>query len=141
MTDSIKSIIGSALKKSGFTAFEDFENVDTLDYPEDYLGFIAVKELTSSRWVRSLDCKTYATELSGKLCVRLMGKRGIFDDHLELDKKISNFVVKIGFSPQIIATSVKRDIITENAVLGRLEGQVYVDFNVLVTLSSLWEGA
>ena len=141
MTDNIKNVIKAAIEKSGFRAFDDFESVDTLTYANDYLGFFAISNLELSRWVRSLDFKTYGNEISGYASVRLLGKHGIYDDYNELEEKINGFIERLGFSSQIIATSVKREEITENRILGRLEGQVGIGFKALITVSTLWEGA
>ena len=140
MTDNLKSIVKVAITQSGFKAFEDYENVDTLDYPEDCLGFYSLKDCELSRWVRSLDCKTYATEMSGRLSIRLVGKRGIFDDHAKLEELMGNVISRLALSSQLIVSSVSKGEITENEVLGRLEGHISLNVKALITVGSLWEG-
>lgn len=140
MTENLIKIVKTAIEQSGFKAFEDFENVDTLELSEDYLGFYALKDYELSRWVRSLDFKTYATELSGRLSIRLLGKHGVFDDYSALEEMLSTVIKKLALSSNIIVSAVRKGDISENMILGRLEGHITLDFKSIVTVNSLWRG-
>lgn len=133
----IASIVKSLAEKSGFVAFDDFEDVDTLEYPLKYLAFAAVKKYVISSWVRSYDYQIYGAEITGRVCIRLFGKRGNFSDRETLSKRVSSLIKKLGFCSQFVMTSIECGELVENRLLGRLEQDIIVDFRTMITAAGL----
>lgn len=141
MVENIKSILKAIIEQADIKAFDDFENVDTLRYPDEQIAFFNVKNIEVSRWVRAFDGKSYGAEVSGTACVRLMGRRGIFDDCTELEESISQLTELLGFRSELIITSLKKEDIEENRRLGRLEGEILIGFKMLMSDGKLQGGS
>lgn len=141
MIESVKGVIKDIIEQVGLTAFDDFENADTLIHKDEYIAFFNVKNIEVARWVRAFDGRSYGTEVSGNAVIRVMGKCGNFSDCEQLNEVITQLICKLGFCSDIIITSIKREDISENRRLSRLEGEVLAGFKMLITDSKLQGGS
>ena len=141
MVESVKGVIKNVIEQVGLTAFDDFENACTLMHQDEYIAFFNVKNIQMSRWVMAFDGKTYGAEISGHACIRVMGKRGNFSDCAQLNEVITQLICNLGFCSDIIITSIKREDISENRQLSRLEGEILADFKMLITDRKLQGGS
>ena len=140
MFDLLREIFSSAEEGADFTAFDDFSSVDTLQYPNNQLAFFSLKELKVSPWVRSYDMMTYGAQAEGHIQLRLMGKRCRFADCTELEDSIAELIYLLGFRSDVVITSINKENVFENRILGRLECRIGIDVKMLITENSLWGG-
>lgn len=128
MVINVKNAIKDYLESININFFEDYSTVNTLDYANKIMTFFNIDNIEVSQYVASFDGSIYGAEVKGHMLLRVLGVRHSRDGEDELNKCIDKIITKLCYAPNILVTSIKRDEIFYNKVLGRHESRVYIDF-------------
>ena len=136
MINNIKTNIKSYLQSIGLNIFSDYDSVNTLDFADNPLIFMNIDNIETSQWVASFDDSLYGAEVTGHICLRIVDSRNSQKSGDNLNKYVDKIIVKLSYAPKILITSIKREEIFFNKVLGRKEARIYIDFKNYITEST-----
>lgn len=133
MTQNIKTAIKSYLQSIGLKIFDDYSTVNTLEFKDEPLIFMNINNIEVSQWATSIDGSTYGAEVTGHICLRVMDISHNQSNGESLNNYVDKIISKLCYVPDILITSIKREDIFYNKVLGRREARIFVDFKNFIT--------
>lgn len=133
MTESIDLIIKEKIENCGFKIINDFSAIDTIKDSDMPLVFMNINNIEVSKWADSFDGTICGAEVSGHICLRVVGIRHNKNGAEQLNKNIDKIVSSFCYIQELIITSIKREDIFFNKILGRREARIYIDFKSFIT--------
>lgn len=109
------------LRDVGFSTFDDFNVVDTLEHNDELLAFYDITKTEKIGSVKMLSDYKLITEFDCTFQIRLMGKSGDFSDGALLLERAENFFNSLFSEKQIKIMSLSFGNAKQAARLKRLE--------------------
>lgn len=135
MLNSFEEVLTSCLSNAGFIPYTDFSDVDTIAAKAEHLAFYSVKDVKYSERVYSFDNSEYGIEVSGRVDIKILGKKNDYKDFAEIDNRSFLFINSLITSDKIVVSSLSRSKVEADANSGRLKSIISFNFKLLVTES------
>lgn len=133
MVVNVKNRIKTYLQDIGAEVFEDYSDVNTLDYSDKMLTFMNIDNIEISHYVKSFDGSMYGAQVKGHICLRVVDVCNNRSGGAKLNKFVDKILTNICYAPDILVTSIKREEIFFNKVLGRYEARIFIDFKNFIS--------